>query len=110
MFGSILDRGNPDALNQEGRVSMKKELLLTVSATAMAFVLAGPVTAAQPTNIDLIRCSNNGNGNGGEGVVTFGDPPTTTDCLKNQNNGEDGSNGNPNKPGDDPTDPQNTGP
>ena len=73
---------------------MKKELLLTVSAATLAFIMAGPAIAAQPPNIEIIRCSNNGNGNGDE-VVTFGQSPSGCEKF----NFDDGDNDPPGNPG-----------
>ena len=75
--------------------------LLTAAIAAAYLTVAGAAFAAQPTNIEQIRCSNNGKGNGGE-IVT-GDP--VTGCEKFVENTEDDfgpsefdTDPNPNKP------------
>lgn len=66
---------------------MKKELLLTVSAAAMVFGMAQTTFAAKKSEEELaiVRCSNNGNGNGDE-VVTFGGPPGSCEKFQEDNN------------------------
>jgi len=52
--------------------------LLAAAIAAACLTVSGVALAAQPTNIEQIRCSNNGKGNAGE-IVT-GDP--VTGCEK----------------------------
>jgi hypothetical protein len=75
--------------------------LLTAAITAACLTVSGVALAAQPANIEDIRCSNNGGGNGGETNVTAGDPPPGPGgCLKFQDIPEDEEG-----PGEDPLDP-----
>jgi len=54
---------------------MSKSNVIKVAAAAAAVVACGPAQAAQPVLIDLIRCSDNGIGNGIETFVAAGAPP-----------------------------------
>ncbi len=70
--------------------------LLTAAIAAACLTVSSVALAAQPTNIEDIRCSNNGKGNGGE--VSTG---VEGGCLKFQFDNPEDEVG----PGEDPLDP-----
>lgn len=75
--------------------------LLTAAVTAACLAIGTVAFAGQPANIDDRRCSNNGNGNGGEQNTTVTTGGTVTECEKfvlDNPEDEDG-------PGTDPLDP-----
>ncbi len=78
-----------------------EKLLLTAAITAACLAVGGVAFAGQPADIEQRRCSNNGNGNGGEKVNTQTFGGTVTDCEKFTTDGED----QPGAPGVDDTDP-----
>jgi hypothetical protein len=75
--------------------------LLTAAVAAACLTISGVALAAQPTNIEQIRCSNNGKGNGGEGITTVFTGGTVTSCDKFELDNPEDLVG----PGTDPLDP-----
>lgn len=73
---------------------MSKSNVIKVAAAAAAVVACGPAQAAQPVLIDLIRCSDNGIGNGIEILVAAGAPPA--ECVRFQPGVDQQPPGNPN--------------
>jgi len=73
---------------------MRKELLLSVSVAAIVFGAVQTTYAAPKSEEELliIRCSNNGNGNGDE--IVNGAPPSSCEKFVT-----DGSQDAPGKPG-----------
>ena len=79
---------------------MKTNNIVRLGAVAACLTFTSGAFAAQPANIEEIRCSNNGKGNGGEEVTEVATGAPAGACEKFVNNPED-----ENGPGTNPTDP-----
>ncbi|HSB41724.1 MAG TPA: hypothetical protein VLK28_07815 [Methylomirabilota bacterium] len=78
----------------------EKQLLTAAIAAACLAASTGAALAAQPSDIEQRRCSNNGKGNGGETNTTITIGGEVTECEKFVDIPEDEDG-----PGTDPLDP-----
>ena len=79
---------------------MKQKNVIKLGALAACVTIGGAAYAGQPVNIEAIRCSDNGVGNGGELFTAVGIPPSRCERFILTSNEDQ-----PGMPGQNPTDP-----